>query len=110
MDRIDPVVLTRIREAALEVPQVKQVSDVRARWVGHSLLAELTVGVEGGLSVEEGHAVAEQVEHTLLHHVSKLQRCLVHVEPSEEGMRLSHDLTAHHHYAEDPEREEDHQD
>ena len=109
MDRIDPVVLARVREAALEVPQVKQVSDVRARWVGHSLLAELTVGVEGGLSVEEGHTVAEQVEHTLFHHISKLQRCLVHVETSEEGTRPSHELTAHH-YADGSEGEGDHQD
>ena len=108
LDRIDPHILNQIREVAQGVPRVERVSDVRARWMGHSLLAELSVGVEAGLSVAEGHAVAEEVEHQLLHHISKLQRCQVHVEPSEDGSRAPHDLTDHH-FGNEPDTEgEDH--
>ena len=106
MDRIDPNILNQIQDVALELPQVKQVSGVRARWMGHSLLAELSVGIEAGLSVEEGHTVAEQVEHTLLHRISKLQRCLVHVEPFQEGVLPPHELISHH-YDEDSDPEEE---
>ena len=46
--------------------------------------------------MEEGHAVAERVEHELLHHVGKLQWCVVHVEPSRDGAGPERSITGHH--------------
>ena len=96
MDRIDPHVLTDIQRVTLEVPQVQEVYEVRARWIGHILLAELSISVDLGLSVGQGHEAAEAVEHTLLHRLPKLHRSVVHVEPAGEERRLPHTLTAHH--------------
>ena len=38
----------------------------------------------------------ERAEHELLHHVGKLQWCVVHVEPSGDGTGPEHHITGHH--------------
>jgi cation diffusion facilitator family transporter len=96
VDRIDPGLLLQINQAALSVSGVRHVHDVRARWLGHALIAELSVGVNPDLSVIEGHRLSQDVEHTLLHDIPKLQRCIVHIEPFTQGADLVHDITGHH--------------
>lgn len=95
LDRMEPEVMEQLQTAAAQVSGVGRVADVRARWVGHRLLAELTIGVAGGLSVRQGHELAENTQHALLHQVPRLYRCIVHVEPDvvEEG---SEQAAAHH--------------
>ncbi|MBM3925266.1 MAG: cation transporter [SAR202 cluster bacterium] len=96
VDRMDPSLLQQVNEAALAIPGVRRVYDVRARWLGHSLIAELSVGVNPNISVSEGHRLSQEVEHKLLHDISKLQRCLVHIEPFPDDGALVHDITGHH--------------
>jgi divalent metal cation (Fe/Co/Zn/Cd) transporter len=43
LDGVDPHVIDEIRHAAAHVPQVKEVTDIRARWLGHRLHAEVNV-------------------------------------------------------------------
>src|SRR5437762_5892280 len=50
---------------------VREVTDVRARWIGHRLHAEVNVAVDPDLSVTQGHEVAKEVRHQLLHHVNR---------------------------------------
>lgn len=40
----------------------------QARWLGHRLHAEVNVAVDADPHVAEGHAVAREVSHRLLHH------------------------------------------
>ncbi|MDQ5834107.1 MAG: hypothetical protein M3550_13780 [Actinomycetota bacterium] len=72
-------------------------TDVRARWIGHRLHAELSVTVAGGLSVEEGHEVAREVRHQLLHHVPHLGGVAVHVDPVGQGGEHYHRIGEHAH-------------
>jgi cation diffusion facilitator family transporter len=106
VDRMDPALLQQVNQSALSVPGIRRVNDVRARWLGHSLIAELSVGIDPDLSVLEGHRISQEVEHKLLHDIPKLQRCIVHVEPCPESGPLVHDITGHH-FA--PEESEDHE-
>ena len=62
--------------------------------VAHLLVAELCISVDGQLTVTEGHQIAEQVQHQMLHCVPMLCCCLVHVDPLEEEDSL-HAATAH---------------
>jgi cation diffusion facilitator family transporter len=83
LDGIDEPTITLIEEVAASVPGVEHVSDARARWAGHQLRAELSVDVDGSLSVEAGHDVAERVRDALLGGVPRLGDASVHVDPHE---------------------------
>src|SRR5215213_4149991 len=97
LDGVEPEVIEEIRHAACEAPGVEDVSEVRARWLGHRLHAEVNVAVEPGLSVAEGHAIAREVNHRLLHHLSYLSGAVVHVDPTQEAGEEHHRIPAHSH-------------
>jgi hypothetical protein len=69
LDGVDPEVLDAAEHAARHVPGVHDVAEVRARWIGHRLTLELNVAVNPDLTVTEGHGVAKEVRHQVLHHV-----------------------------------------
>ncbi|HEV8564960.1 MAG TPA: cation diffusion facilitator family transporter [Actinomycetota bacterium] len=81
LDGIDEPTIALIEEAAAAVPGVEHVTEARARWAGHQLRAELSIDVEGTLSVEAGHDIADGVRDALLHAVPRLADAVVHVEP-----------------------------
>ena len=85
VDRIDPSVVSQIQNAALDTPGVVSAHDIRARWIGHRLAAELSIGVDADQTVTQGHQIAENVERRLRHAMSKLLWCTIHVEPFAEG-------------------------
>jgi cation diffusion facilitator family transporter len=97
LDGVEPEAVEEIRHAALEVDGVEEVSEVRARWLGHRLHAEVNVAVDPDLSVAEGHAIAREVNHQLLHHLSYLDGAVVHVDPVEEAGEEHHRIAAHSH-------------
>ena len=97
LDGVEPEVVEEIRHAACEVDGVEDVSEVRARWLGHRLHAEVNIAVDPGLSVAEGHAIAREVNHRLLHHLSYLSGAVVHVDPVEEAGEEHHRIAAHAH-------------
>lgn len=107
MDRIDPDVIPEIQKIVSGVPEVLAAYDIRARWAGHRLLAELSIGVDPALTIAEGHGIAEEVQHSLLHSMPKLQDCTIHVEPFDAGEAPHHDIIAHH-FHEDEEHHEPH--
>lgn len=81
LDRIDPAIPAQVRGVAAEVGGVRAVNDVRARWIGNRLRAELDIRADGDLSLEQAHALADEVEHALLHKVERLAAATVHVGP-----------------------------
>ena len=92
MDAVDPELVDTVEETALGTEGVLDVGDVRLRWIGHTLRAELEIVVDAGLSITEAHRIAESAEHRLLHDVPRLHSALVHADP--EGH--DHHLTGHH--------------
>jgi cation diffusion facilitator family transporter len=97
LDAIDPAIVAEIERHACTVAGVRSVSSVRARWLGHSILADLELGVDGSLSVAQGHAIGEEVQHLLLHQIEHLEAVAVHVDADDAaGGDNPHHLTAHH--------------
>ncbi len=70
-------------------------TEVRARWMGHRLLAQVRLSVPGTLSVTEAHEIAEEAHHGLLHNISNLSDAIIHVDPSSADFD-PHASTAHH--------------
>jgi cation diffusion facilitator family transporter len=97
LDGVDPSVMDEIRSAAARVEGVEDVAEVRARWVGHRLRAEVNVAVNPEASVAEGHAVAREVNHRLLRELDYLETAVVHVDPAQESGEEHHRVTAHSH-------------
>src|SRR5215217_385950 len=96
MDAVDPALVDRVDAELRATPGVLGLGQVRLRWIGHALRAECEVDVDPGLSVVEGHRVAEEAQHRLLHNVPRLTAALVHADPAERGSANHHQLTAHH--------------
>jgi cation diffusion facilitator family transporter len=97
LDGVNPEMIDEIRHAAVHVAQVEQVTDVRARWLGHRLHAELNVAVSSRLSVADGHAIAKEVHHQLMHHLDYLSSIVIHVDPTEEAGEKFHRIPQHAH-------------
>ena len=93
LDGVEPEAVDEIRAAASRRPEVKDVTEVRVRWLGHRLIAELNVAVSPQLSVAEGHEIAVAVEQQLLTALSYLSRATIHVDP------LNQSGADHHHSA-----------
>jgi cation diffusion facilitator family transporter len=97
LDGVDPEISAELRHAAGHIPGVQAVTEVQARWVGHHLRAEVSVAVAPALSVAEGHAIAKDVRHQLLHHVRYFSGVIVHVDPADEAGERYHYIAEHVH-------------
>ena len=95
IDRIDPAIPDEIRDAAVHTEGVKDVTEVRVRWIGHRLHAEVNVAVDPELSVEAGHIIAKEVRHQLLHHLAYLSNALIHVDPLNAAGEAYHYVKGH---------------
>jgi cation diffusion facilitator family transporter len=72
MDGVEDGTVESIQASARAVPGVQRVDDVRARWLGHSMRAELTVVIEPETTVAEGVEIAERVRRALLAEIEHL--------------------------------------
>lgn len=97
LDGVEPGVIDEIRHAASHVPGVEDVAEVRARWLGHRLRAEVNVAVSPERSVEEGHEIAREVNHRLLHELRYLDMAIVHVDPVQKSGEEHHRIAVHRH-------------
>jgi cation diffusion facilitator family transporter len=97
LDGVETDVIDEINHAAHHVEGVEEVTDVRSRWIGHRLHAEVNIAVTPHLSVAEGHTIAKEVQHQLFHHLSYLSRAVIHIDPVEESGEHHHSIMEHSH-------------
>ncbi len=83
LDGADPAVTDRIRQTTAGTPGVADVSNIRVRWAGHRMYAEVDLAVDGTLTVSEGHAIAAEAKHRLLHALPQLSDATIHVDPAD---------------------------
>lgn len=75
-------VIERIMNAARDVQGVENVEKCRVRKSGLSLIADIHVRVQGGVSVIDGHAIAHRVKDALMGGEYHLIDVTVHIEPA----------------------------
>jgi cation diffusion facilitator family transporter len=97
LDGVDPEVVDEIRHAVNHTPGVQEITEVRVRWLGHRLHAELNIAVNPECSVEQGHEIAKEVRHQLLHHLEYLSNAVVHVDPLTASGEEHHGISNHIH-------------
>jgi cation diffusion facilitator family transporter len=96
MDAVDPAVVDAVEQALRDTDGVRDVGDVRLRWIGHRLRAECEIVVDDELSIVDAHAIAVAAEHRLIHDVPRLTAALVHADPAPAGGVDHHAELAHH--------------
>ncbi|WP_052722785.1 MULTISPECIES: cation diffusion facilitator family transporter [unclassified Methanosarcina] len=95
LDGVDPQIVDDIRQVVSQVKDVRDITEIRVRWLGHRLHAEVNIAVESGLSVKEGHEIAVNVRHRMLHSLNYLSNAVVHVDPREASGEAYHQLPEH---------------
>ncbi len=81
MDAVEPDLVTAALTAVAAVPGVVGIRDLRMRWIGHTLRAEVDVTVSRDLTLMQAHQVAHAVEVALRAGVRRLVGALVHTSP-----------------------------
>jgi cation diffusion facilitator family transporter len=96
MDAVDPDLTATAESTLRETTGVRDIEQVRLRWIGHRLRAEAGIVVESSLDIVAAHAIATDAHHRLLHAIPRLVGATVHVSPSHESGD-PHEVLSHHH-------------
>lgn len=97
LDGVDPEVTDKITHAINHAEGVREVTEVRLRWSGHRLHAEVNLAVSPKLSVAEGHAIAVEARHQLIHSLPYLSNVNVHIDPEHLSGEQHHRIVDHTH-------------
>jgi cation diffusion facilitator family transporter len=89
MDTAPRRIVKSICSVASTVPGVIEVEKCRARKMGLDFYVDLHVGVDGKISVYEGHEIAHRVKSTIQQNDSRIADVLVHIEPATAHAQLS---------------------
>jgi cation diffusion facilitator family transporter len=78
-------VAQRIRTLLEGVPGIEEVEEIRVHQIGHYLMVDVVIGVEGTLTVAAGNEIATQAEERLYNNLDFLRHVSVHYHPRREG-------------------------
>jgi divalent metal cation (Fe/Co/Zn/Cd) transporter len=78
----------QITQLIKRVPGVEQLEELQAHRFGPHLVINLTIGIEGSLSVRMGDSIATKVEGLLCEAIPNLRRVHVHYHPAESSRRI----------------------
>ena len=78
---------TQIALLLKRIPGVQQLEDLQAHRFGPHLVINLTIGIDGSLSVRMGDSIATKVEELLYQSIPSLRRVHVHYHPADRSRR-----------------------
>lgn len=84
LDGVDPELVATARRTLAERFGGQAVRQVRMRWVGHRLEADVELDVDPRLTLSEAHQLAHDAEHELTHAIPMLSHAIVHAYPGHE--------------------------
>ena len=95
LDAVDPGITREIRETIQKVPDVRDVTEIRVRWLGHRLHVEANIAVESFLPVEKAHHIAQHVNDQLRRQLKYISGATIHVDPLSASGEAHHSVHAH---------------
>lgn len=91
MDTVPGKVLNHeVTQIVSNIPGVQDVEEILAHRFGEYLVINVTIGIDGSMSVTEGDRIASQVEHELQRRISLLKRVHVHYHPEGNLLKPTH--------------------
>lgn len=88
MDAVDPALVARAERVVGSVSGVQEVTELRMRWLGHRLQAEVRMTVDRDLDVANAHVIGELAERALMEEIPLLSGAIVHVNPCDHHLRV----------------------
>ena len=82
LDAVDPGLVDEVDTVVRHVPGILGVEEVRLRWIGHTLRAEIDATVDRALSLVEAHDAAHRAEAALVGALPRLTAASIHVSPA----------------------------
>ncbi len=73
--------IEKIRNFTCSVKGVEGIKDLKTRIFGNKMYVDIDIFVDGMLSVEEGHNIAENVHDIIEKKIGNVKHCMVHLEP-----------------------------
>ena len=89
MDAVDPAIVESISHEAAHTPGVQAVESTKVRWLGHRLVADITIDVDPTATVDQGHQVATATHQRLTTRVAHVDDVNVHVHPYQPAKDVS---------------------
>lgn len=81
LDGVEPDITAEIRHAAEHIPGIRQVLDIRTRWIGHKLTTELDVAVDSTATLIEADRIATRYQEELFEHMPALASARIRARP-----------------------------
>ncbi len=96
LDGIEPGIVRDLKHAVGHAPEVKDVPNVRARYVGHRLQGEVTVAIDPSLTVAETDSLVSEIKAHARDHLPALDRLVVETTSASETSGKRQDPKAEH--------------
>lgn len=74
-------IIEQMRDVILGCDKVKNIDDIKSRLFGTRIYLEVEISVDAGMTVQEGHDVAETVHDSIEEKFPDVKHCTVHVNP-----------------------------
>lgn len=81
---VEKSTIKKIGKLVLSQEGVKSMHHLRARTIGADIFVDIHVEVDPYISVSEGHAISENVEHCLKDNIETVNDVVVHIDPYNE--------------------------
>ncbi|NLJ98541.1 MAG: cation transporter [Tissierellia bacterium] len=78
----DDKTLLKIKDLTFSVKGVKDIKGFKTRIFGSRIYVDIEILVDGGITVKEGHDIAEKVHDLIEKNIDDVKHCMVHVEPA----------------------------
>ena len=106
LDGVEPGLVAEIRHSAEHVKGIKEILDVKARWLGHKLHTDVAVLIDGGASMNEADEISAALKKELFAHIPVLTVANVRVHgaaPETVAPSVAeHKPASVHHHAPEP--------
>ncbi|MFS0915795.1 cation diffusion facilitator family transporter [Brevibacillus sp. 179-C 1.1 NHS] len=79
-DGFDQTKLEDLRTTISSISGVKDISDIKARYHGSSVLVDVVIHVDPGLNVVESHTITEKIEEQM-RKIHRINTVHIHIEP-----------------------------
>lgn len=101
LDGVEPGLVAEIGHSAEHVKGIKEILDVKARWLGHKLHADVAILVDGRASMNDADRISAALKKELFAHIPVLTVANIRVHGSEEVISRSlqddGSVQSHHH-------------
>ncbi|MGO6711157.1 cation diffusion facilitator family transporter [Rhizobium leguminosarum] len=96
LDGVEPDITDEIRHAAEHVEGIGGLTDVKARWIGHRLHADVTISVSGDKTVAEANGIVATLRNELHAHLPALGTATIQIAEAAAEAHTSDRGHGHH--------------